>query len=115
MKFASRIPHFRGVYMRDKLPRYPFLKECGIVNLDSSKNLGTHWVAYIKLNEYIEYFDSYGNLKPPIELIRYLGPDIKYNIFNIQKSNPFKCGHFCLKFLINFWNKHGNCTIKREA
>ena len=25
------IPHFRGVFMRDTLPQYPFNVECGIV------------------------------------------------------------------------------------
>ena len=28
------IPHFRGVFMRDTLPQYPFNIECGIVNLN---------------------------------------------------------------------------------
>ena len=30
------IPHFRGVFMRDTLPQYPFNIECGIVNLNTS-------------------------------------------------------------------------------
>lgn len=94
--------------MRDTLPKSPFLKECGIINLDNSKNSGTHWVAYVILNEYIEYFDSYGNLKPPIEFVRYVGTgNINYNYNNLQNNNLFNCGHLCIKFLNEFWKKHG--------
>lgn len=92
--------------MRDELPKYPYKNECGIVNLDSSKNPGSHWVAYAKCSDYVEYFDSYGNLKPPKELIKYLGSKINYNYENIQGNHPYKCGHLCLIFLTDFWNKH---------
>lgn len=90
--------------MRDELPKRPFKKECGVINLDSSKNSGSHWVAYVKNNDYIEYFDSYGNLKPPIEFIKYLGTKIQYNYDNIQRDHPYNCGHLCLNFLNNFWS-----------
>lgn len=89
--------------MRDELPKRPFNRECGIVNLDSSKNPGTHWVAYVKCSDYVEYFDSYGNLKPPKELVKYIGSNIHYNNENIQRDHPYNCGHLCLKFLKNFW------------
>ena len=29
-----KIPHFRGVFMRNDLPRRPLKRECGILNLD---------------------------------------------------------------------------------
>lgn len=93
--------------MRDELPKCPFEKECGVINLDSSKNPGSHWVAYAKYNAYIEYFDSYGNLKPPKEFIKYLSSKVHYNYENIQGGHPFNCGHLCLKFLRNFWCRHG--------
>lgn len=105
MKYSNNIPYFRGVYMRDQLPKTPFFKECGIINLDNSKNPGTHWVAYAKFNKYVEYFDSYGNLKPPVEFVRYVGSNINYNYDNLQKNNSFNCGHLCIKFLENFWKE----------
>lgn len=89
--------------MRDELPTHPLKKECGVINLDISSNPGSHWVAYVKYNNYVEYFDSYGNLKPPLELIKYLGPKVHYNYDNIQRDHPFNCGHLCLIFLENFW------------
>lgn len=92
--------------MRDQLPPSPLKKECGIINLDSSENSGTHWVAYAKLYNYVEYFDSYGNLKPPEEFLNYAGRNIFYNYSNLQKNHPYNCGHLCIKFLRSFWNLH---------
>lgn len=89
--------------MRDQLPKQPFKKECGVINLDSSENPGTHWVAYAKYRNYIEYFDSYGNLRPPTEFIEYIGPNIHYNCNNIQRNHPYNCGHLCIQFLKRFW------------
>lgn len=90
--------------MRDELPQKAFKKECGIINLDNSKGPGTHWVAYAKNNSYIEYFDSYGDLRPPKELIRYTGRKVLYNYENIQRNHPYNCGHLCLRFLKQFWH-----------
>lgn len=43
----------------------------GIVNLDNSNGLATHWTAYKKRENEIIYFDSYGNLQPAKEIIKY--------------------------------------------
>lgn len=92
--------------MKDQLPKAPKRIECGVVNLDNSVGAGTHWVAYIKINNHIEYFDSYGNLKPPVELRTYFSHrNIFYNYTNYQKFNTVNCGHLCLSYLRNFWNK----------
>ena len=40
------ISHFRGVFMRDTLPQYPFHIDCVIVNLNISDQSGSHWVCY---------------------------------------------------------------------
>lgn len=86
--------------MRDNLPyNKPWKNECGIVNLDSSSGPGTHWVAYYKNDKHIEYFDSFGNLQPPTEIINYLGKKIKYNYTKYQDYDSVNCGHLCLKFL----------------
>lgn len=88
--------------MRDKLPLRARYRECGIVNLDSFKGNGTHWVAYYKNNNNIEYFDSFGNLQPPLEILEYLGNNVTYNYKRQQKFNSVNCGHLCLKFLLTF-------------
>ena len=55
-----KIDNFRGVFMRDTLPRKPHQTECGIVNFNTSEQAGSHWVCYFKdgMNERI-YFDSF--------------------------------------------------------
>lgn len=102
-KYAKRlkIPHFRGVFMRDTLPEGSKVYESGILNLDLSCNEGTHWVAYIKRKNSVLYFDSFGYLKPPLELVKYFGAntDICYNSTAYQTYNQINCGHLCLEFL----------------
>ena len=46
-----KIKNFRGVFMRDTLPGKvsPWAVECGIVNLDVSKNKETHWACYHRM------------------------------------------------------------------
>ena len=39
---------FRGVCLRDTLPRKAKLNECDILNLASSSGDGTHWVMWFK-------------------------------------------------------------------
>ncbi|KAJ8916384.1 hypothetical protein NQ315_014594 [Exocentrus adspersus] len=104
IKYAKmlKIPNFKGVFMRDTLPdsKMALQKECAILNLDSNTNKGTHWVAYSKNGNMVQYFDSFGALKPPIKLVRYLkGCRIIYNNDQYQRYNQVNCGHLCLEFL----------------
>ena len=90
--------------MRDRLPKRIHKNETGIVNLDDYVGRGSHWTSYIKKYNYVKYFDSMGNLKPPIEVIKYLKTDprvkdIYYNSSRYQSVNSLNCGHLCLMFL----------------
>ena len=51
---------FRGVFLRDTLSTKTKLKECGILNSDSSSGDGTHLVMWFKKGKIKFYFDSYG-------------------------------------------------------
>lgn len=95
------IPFFRGVFMRDLLPNRPLKNETAIVNLDSYKNRGTHWVAYCKTGNRVRYFDGFGDLSPPKELVDYFGPlvEILYNYNRKQKKYSVNCGQLSLQFL----------------
>ena len=84
--------------MRDSLPEKIKQIECGIVNLDSIKNEGTHWVCYYKNKNKKYYFDSFG-LDPPYEIQKYLGDNILISTFQIQETGTNYCGHLCLKVL----------------
>ena len=63
--------------MRDTLPKTPHKYESAIINLDSSSGVGTHWVCYKKQGAKVYYFDGFGDLRPPLELVRYLGPTVQ--------------------------------------
>ena len=58
--------------MRNEL-RNPRKNESLIINLDSNKGSGTHWVAVKKRGDKILYFDPFG-IQPPKEVIRYYKP-----------------------------------------
>jgi hypothetical protein len=97
-----KIPHWRGVFMRDSLPSKANNYETGIVNLDSKYNRGTHWVAYAIKGDTVNYFDSFG-VEPPSELLKYFGLSrcVFYNSEQIQKLDEINCGHLCLTFLLD--------------
>lgn len=52
--------------MKDALSHQIRPSECGIVNLQDSTGLGSHWVAYYNDQNFamVEYFDSFG-VGPP--------------------------------------------------
>jgi hypothetical protein len=93
--------------MRDSLPvdSGPRRYEAAIINLDDASGVGTHWVAYRKKKFEATYFDSFGDLPPPIELVQYLrkGSEAARNIYYTynrrQDFGTVWCGHLCLKFL----------------
>lgn len=88
--------------MKDTLPLKPYKRECGIVNLDSVRGPGSHWVCYTKRNKNVFYYNSFGNISPPLEIIAYFkNCDIKYNFNQEQTYNSFICGHLCLLNLYN--------------
>lgn len=93
--------------MRDNLPSSCLKNESVVINLDGISGPGTHWVAYLKKDKDVYYFDSFGNLPPPLELIQYLGSDIKihYNYKKFQNYGTVNCGQLCLKFLYDMNNK----------
>ena len=86
---------FRGVFLRDIIPKKAKLNECGILNLDSSSGDGTHWVMWFKKGKDMFYFDSYG-VQPPSELIAYLKSPIFYNGELVQQNGEVFYGHLCL-------------------
>lgn len=108
-----KIPHFRGVFMRDTLLKKekPRIQECWIINHGSSHTDGTHWTALAKNYETAFYFDSFGKLPPPLEVIEYLsksGVHLYYNAKKYQNYGSVICGHLCLKFLHDFWQQRKN-------
>ena len=111
-----QIKNFRDVFMRNALPSNGCLyKESAIINLDDKDGPGTHWVAYRKNGNNVFYFDSFGDLRPPQDLINYLKvKEIKYNYERYQQFNTYICGHLCLKFLCNQLNSTENFYLYKK-
>ena len=104
LKYAKPMEiYFQSLFMRTALPIiWPRKFKSPIVNLDNEYGLDMHWVAYKKVKNNVEYFDSFGHLRPPLNLVKYLCVNrIKYNHDSYQNYNTFVCGHLCLKFLCN--------------
>lgn len=99
--FCLKIPFFRGVFMKDNLPINIKLNETAVVNLDNTDGPGTHWVCYKKIGKNVYYYDSFGNIPPPKELLHYFRhtPHIFYNYERQQPLDTVICGHLCLEFL----------------
>ena len=99
-----KIPHFRGVLMRDTLPLHPFNIASGFVNLNKSSHPGSHCVCYYRNKTDKIYFDSYGQITL-VGIQRYLktGSEfdsdeevIQRNTDIVQAVNTSVCGHLCL-------------------
>ena len=102
-----KIPNFRGVFMRDMLPKNPRNTECGIVNLNMHDQPGSHWVCYYKQGWKRIYLDSFGQITP-VEVQWYLKTSsefqrgqevIQRNTDIVQAPNTVVCGHLCLSVL----------------
>lgn len=102
-----KIPNFRGVFMRDTLPKRPRRVECGIMNFNTSAQSGSHWVCWYKSGSHRIYFDSFGCICPD-ELQRYLKTATEYkndtlciqrNTDQVQQPNTRICGQLCLYIL----------------
>ena len=99
------IPHFMDVFMRDTLPKQtPHSVECGIVNLNTSSQPGSHWVCYYRNKSDRIHFDSFGQIAP-VQVQRYLkiGTEfvrgrkvIQRNTYIGQAVNTRVCDHLCL-------------------
>ena len=73
---CMRILYFYAYYLTN---RGSVSNESSIVNLDNADGPNTHWIAYAKRGDRVVYFDSFGNLRPPKELMKYLDVKIEYN------------------------------------
>ena len=109
-----KVPNFRGVFMRDELPKNPKPVECGIMNLNIHNQSGSHWVCYAKIDRARIYFDSFGQITP-FEIQKYLKtklefqngiPVIERNTDIIQRPNTTVCGHLCLFVLTSLMREH---------
>ena len=99
--------NFKEVLPRDKLPK-KVVKQFPvsyIVNTDTSREEGKHWVTvYLENDEWRDFFDSYGN--PPSSLAEEFEKFLKRNVVSysfkdrrLQGAYSTVCGQFCLFYL----------------
>ena len=109
-----QVPNFRGVFMRDELPKKIKNLECGVMNLNTHKQSGSHWVCYMRNHNTRIYFDSFGQITP-LELQKYLKTKsefqnevsvIERNTDIVQRPNTNVCGHLCLFVLTSLMREH---------
>lgn len=107
--FFKDEPKFLGVIAKDQIEELP--KQYGgfIMNLDTSLEPGSHWVAINITPTEVEYFDPLAD-KPDKETIIDIKKHIKdlnsehlmkfkINQVKQQHANSFRCGYHCLRFL----------------
>jgi len=71
--------------MRDELKKNKAnSNECMVINIDETRNEGTHWTCLFIKNGVSYYFDSYG-FEPTLEVKEYCRGRRYYSSFPIQK------------------------------
>ena len=101
--------NFLGCFPLDKLPYFPQRFPASlIVNTDTSKGNGNHWLALVLDKNKCFYFDSFG--LPVVEkyLLKYLEPHynvVTYSDVCLQHIKSNKCGQFCILFVKHVKNK----------
>ena len=86
-----QIDNFRGCFMRNQLKNMKCSdKESGIINLETSKDPGTHWTLYYKDEKQKIFYCSFGS-PPSNEIVEYLGPNIFTSDLKIQDFNEDTC------------------------
>ena len=99
-----KLKNFKGVFMRDEIKNEKVTNnECMVINIDHSRNEGTHWTCLFINNGTSYYFDSYG-FEPPLEVQEYCKEPRYYSSDRIQQFNEVICGHYSIYVLYRLSN-----------
>jgi len=100
---------FQGIFTADKLPKLTKTQPYAIVNLDSSWQEGSHWIALAKSGKKVIFYDSFG--RPSKSILPLLKGGGGTTIVNTeddaeQKIHESNCGQRSASFLLLF-DKYG--------
>lgn len=100
---------FQGIFTADKLPLLTKTQPYAIVNLDSSWEEGSHWIALAKSGKKVIFYDSFG--RPAKSILPLLKGEGGTTIVNTeddaeQKIAESNCGQRSTAFLLLF-DKYG--------
>jgi len=112
-KIMKSVKGFKGVIPSDKVSTIDCTDKCSfIMNLDNSKEPGSHWVAvYIDLDKdkEVDYYDSFGRpptasfVKDITTLVEKLKPPhmLKFKVNTVvnQKATTGTCGFMAINFI----------------
>ena len=95
--------NFLGCFPIDELPCFPQRFPASlIVNTDTSKGKGKHWLALVLDRNKCFYFDSFGLPILEENLLKFLEPHynvVTYSDVCVQHIDSNKCGEFCILFI----------------
>lgn len=97
---------FQGIFTADKLPLLTKTQPYAIVNLDSSWEEGSHWVALAKSGSKVIFYDSFGRPSKSILPLLKGGNVINTEDDAEQKIQETNCGQRSLAWLMLF-DKYG--------
>ena len=97
-RFAQNL--YRGICARDAYPLR--FKKPGIfvINTDSAKNSGQHWVAAYVEKDATEFFDSFAQHPKDYGLDKFLRGRIACNDRIVQGLFSITCGYHCLFYAL---------------
>ncbi len=94
---------YLGTFSSNQFPRYIKENQCFVLNTDSSRQSGSHWVAFYKLNKKIYYYDSF--MRQPSKLSKFWVNKKLINANRTDRDQSFKendCGSRSLAWIIVF-------------
>ena len=103
-KFTTLVDGFVGAFPCDRIPvmNSKLKKYSVIVNLDTSQNAGSHWIALLIKNKTVYYYDPLGQ-KNNNDYITSFMSNFTVQLYNdqqVQSKLSEYCGLYCLAFII---------------
>ena len=110
-------PLFLGVFSKDRLPSViPKYPSGLIVNSDTSRGAGEHWMAvFYNKDRSCEFFDPYGLHPKFYGLLEHLKNTAKRVTWNRVAYQPYysqACGYYCLIYMLL---KSRNISLKKSS
>lgn len=93
---------FKGIFPADKLPQLTKTQPYAIVNLDTSWEEGSHWIALAKSGKKVIFYDSFGRPNTSILPLLKGGNIVNTEDDAEQKMEETNCGQRSLSFLLLF-------------
>lgn len=97
---------FQGIFTADKLPKLTKTQPYAIVNLDSSWEEGSHWIALAKSGKKVIFYDSFGRPNSSILPLLKGGNVVNTEDDAEQKMEETNCGQRSTSWLLLF-DKYG--------